>query len=126
MKQHLGVTHEAKELLAEWWAWPWATAMAIATTYLVILSSMLRGSRMNVGKTTLLRSAPGRSWEMMCESTVVLLSVPSARWLLVGLTVFVHTIALIGLDNLRVILTVGAVMFVCRTSASFRLCKPAR
>jgi hypothetical protein len=38
---------------------------AIVGLYLVILSSMLRGSRMNVGSTTLLKSAPGRSCEMM-------------------------------------------------------------
>jgi hypothetical protein len=38
--------------------------------YFVILSSILRGSKMKVGSTTLLRSAPGRSWEMMCDSTV--------------------------------------------------------
>jgi hypothetical protein len=34
-------------------------------TYLVIRSSMERGSRMKVGSTTRLRSAPGRSWEMI-------------------------------------------------------------
>jgi hypothetical protein len=38
--------------------------------YFVILSSILRGSKMKVGSTTLLRSAPGRSWEMICDSTV--------------------------------------------------------
>lgn len=35
----------------------------------MIRSSILRGSRMKVGRTTRLRSAPGRSWEMMCIST---------------------------------------------------------
>lgn len=35
----------------------------------MILSSMLRGSRINVGRTTRLRSAPGRSWEMIWERT---------------------------------------------------------
>jgi hypothetical protein len=35
----------------------------------VILSSILLGSRIKVGSTTRLRSAPGRSWEMMCERT---------------------------------------------------------
>jgi hypothetical protein len=34
-------------------------------TYLVIRSNMERGSRMKVGSTTRLRSAPGRSWEMI-------------------------------------------------------------
>lgn len=37
--------------------------------YFVIRSNMLRGSRMKVGKTTLLRSAPGLSWEMICDKT---------------------------------------------------------
>lgn len=36
----------------------------------VILSSIDRGSRMKVGSVTLLRSAPGRSWLMMCDRTV--------------------------------------------------------
>lgn len=40
------------------------------SSYFVIRSSMLRGSRMNVGRTTRLRSAPGRSCEMICMSTV--------------------------------------------------------
>ena len=39
-------------------------------THLVIRSSIDRGSRMNVGRTTRLKSAPGRSWEMICERTV--------------------------------------------------------
>lgn len=37
--------------------------------YFVILSSIDLGSKINVGRTTLLKSAPGRSCEMMCEST---------------------------------------------------------
>lgn len=40
-----------------------------AQTDFVIRSSMERGSRIKVGNVTLLRSAPGRSWAMMCEST---------------------------------------------------------
>ena len=39
-------------------------------SHFVILSSMLRGSRIKVGKTTRLRSAPGLSWEMMWERTI--------------------------------------------------------
>jgi hypothetical protein len=35
----------------------------------VIRSNMERGSRMKVGNVTRLRSAPGRSCDMMCEST---------------------------------------------------------
>lgn len=38
-------------------------------TDFVILSSIDRGSRMKVGKATRLKSAPGRSWAIMCEST---------------------------------------------------------
>jgi hypothetical protein len=38
-------------------------------THLVMRSSIDRGSRMKVGSVTRLRSAPGRSWEMMWEST---------------------------------------------------------
>lgn len=37
--------------------------------YFVILSSIDLGSRMKVGNVTRLKSAPGRSWEMMCERT---------------------------------------------------------
>lgn len=38
--------------------------------YFVIRSSIDLGSSMNVGSVTLLRSAPGRSCDMMWESTV--------------------------------------------------------
>lgn len=38
--------------------------------YFVMRSSMLRGSRIKVGRVTLLRSAPGLSCEMMCPSTL--------------------------------------------------------
>lgn len=40
-----------------------------ARTHFVILSSIDLGSRMKVGSVTLLKSAPGRSCEMMCERT---------------------------------------------------------
>jgi len=39
-------------------------------TYFVILSSIDLGSNINVGSVTRLRSAPGRSCDMMCMSTV--------------------------------------------------------
>ena len=42
----------------------------VVGAHLVIRSSMDRGSRIKVGSTTRLRSAPGRSWEMMCVRTV--------------------------------------------------------
>lgn len=38
--------------------------------HFVILSSIDLGSKMNVGRTTLLRSAPGRSCEMIWERTM--------------------------------------------------------
>lgn len=38
---------------------------SLSVAYFVILSSIDLGSKMNVGRTTLLRSAPGRSWEMI-------------------------------------------------------------
>lgn len=43
--------------------------LPLGITYLVIRSSMDRGSRMNVGSTTRLKSAPGRNCEMICERT---------------------------------------------------------
>lgn len=67
-EEHLRMAHETinqvSRLLHK--AAPGQTEMA---SYLVIRSSILRGSRMKVGRTTRLRSAPGRSWEMMCMST---------------------------------------------------------
>lgn len=41
------------------------------STHFVMRSSIDRGSRMKVGSVTRLRSAPGRSCDMMCVSTVV-------------------------------------------------------
>ena len=40
-------------------------------SHFVILSSIDLGSRIKVGNVILLRSAPGRSCEMMCESTAL-------------------------------------------------------
>ena len=31
---------------------------------------MDRGSKINVGSTTLLKSAPGRSWDIICDRTI--------------------------------------------------------
>lgn len=39
------------------------------TAYFVIRSSIDFGSKMNVGRVTLFRSAPGRNCDMICEST---------------------------------------------------------
>lgn len=46
---------------------PFHTSIRIA--YFVILSNIDLGSNMKVGKVTLLRSAPGRNWDIMWEST---------------------------------------------------------
>lgn len=57
-----------------------------AMSYFVILSSMDLGSSRNVGKVTLLKSAPGRSWEMMWDSTVGVSEAPGVlRSLYVGI-----------------------------------------
>lgn len=48
--------------------------------YFVILSSIDLGSRMKVGKVTLLKSAPGRSWEMMWDKTVGEVSLKPLTW----------------------------------------------
>lgn len=42
----------------------------LGIAYFVILSSIDLGSKMNVGRTTLLRSAPGRSCEIIWERTM--------------------------------------------------------
>lgn len=64
-KEGLGMCHEAVNAHV-------STSSPIAVdgeTHFVMRSSMDRGSSMKVGKVTLLRSAPGRSWEMMCMRT---------------------------------------------------------
>lgn len=80
-KEHFGMTHET---VASTSAGCWSSSFVILSLSLkagtgrfgsrgeadlVILSSMLRGSRMKVGRVTRLKSAPGRSWEMMCVRT---------------------------------------------------------
>lgn len=65
-KEGFGVCHEAIRNLI---SLSHIDRQKIWETDLVILSSMDRGSRMKVGRTTRLKSAPGRNWEMMCEST---------------------------------------------------------
>lgn len=57
-KEHLGVAHEAEARGVS----SLGSGKGVGgCTHLVMRSNMLRGSRMNVGRTTLLRSAPGRS-----------------------------------------------------------------
>jgi len=79
-------------------------------SHLVILSSIERGSRMKVGRVTRLRSAPGRSWLMMCERT----GFPSSLVSHISVTGLVvetsHTISLVGINDRLVIGgSVGAV-----------------
>ena len=60
------MAHEAgRKILASSKAWMFELVWA----HFVILSSMLRGSRIKVGRTTLLRSAPGRSCEIIWVKT---------------------------------------------------------
>lgn len=72
-EEHFWVAHEASEKggLSQRGSHK-GGGEASGVAHLVILSSMLRGSRMKVGRTTRLRSAPGRSWDMMCMSTTLL------------------------------------------------------
>ena len=46
-----------------------AIVLSRSSTNFVIRSSIDRGSRIKVGSVTLLRSAPGRNWDMMCPRT---------------------------------------------------------
>ncbi len=66
VQEHFRVAHEAAK---SGLAGEGSQSGALRATNFVILSSILRGSRIKVGRTTRLRSAPGRSWEMMCDRT---------------------------------------------------------
>lgn len=70
---------------------------AVLTDF-VILSNIDLSSRMNVGRVTLLRSAPGLNWEIMCERTVLDLSMLSSIPAGCGLT-----ISLVWLDHCGVV-----------------------
>src|SRR5690242_2357465 len=65
-KERLGVGHEAGTVSNI------ITPARLEASHLVMRSNMDRGSRMKVGRVTRLRSAPGRSCDMMCESTATL------------------------------------------------------
>lgn len=60
-KEGIGVSHEARRDVSFWKAKRQGSKAGDIISYLVIRSSIDRGSRMNVGRTTRLRSAPGRS-----------------------------------------------------------------
>ena len=86
--------HEALDWVVDVWHWKKSfrvrheAALSISDpaplkcmplgTYFVIRSSIDRGSRMKVGSVTLLKSAPGRSCEMICDKTTE--SVCEAWW----------------------------------------------
>jgi hypothetical protein len=60
----LGMCHEAAPTVST------SLSLYSRTTHFVMRSSIDRGSRMKVGSVTRLRSAPGRSCDMMWESTI--------------------------------------------------------
>lgn len=68
VEEHLGMAHETVAKRERRWS-AREKRRERTESHFVILSSMLLGSRIKVGKTTRLRSAPGRSWEMMWERT---------------------------------------------------------
>lgn len=63
-KESFRVGHEAAAIMVSS-----SLVEVVESSYFVILSNIDLGSRMKVGRTTLLRSAPGRNCEMMCERT---------------------------------------------------------
>jgi hypothetical protein len=67
-QQQFGMCHEAMNSQYSLFRSPLASSRLY--THFVILSNMLRGSKMKVGSTTRLKSAPGRNWEMMCDRTI--------------------------------------------------------
>ena len=63
----LGVGHEAVQPSVS----IYQRMHRLVLSYFVMRSSIDRGSRMKVGSVTRLRSAPGRSCDIMCESTAI-------------------------------------------------------
>ena len=62
------MSHEAGDAVSPLFIFP--SFSGLAGSYFVIRSNMDLGSKRKVGRVTLLRSAPGRNWEMMWERTV--------------------------------------------------------
>lgn len=71
VEEHLGVTHEAAQMVYQYVREHRGNCIVLRLrhTYFVMRSNIERGSRMKVGSTTRLKSAPGRSCEMMCVRT---------------------------------------------------------
>lgn len=66
-KQCFGVCHEAVEAVRRR-----CNGWGGSSTHFVMRSSMDLSSKMNVGRVIRDRSAPGRSWAMMCERTFLM------------------------------------------------------
>lgn len=66
-KHGLRMCHEAVSIISTCVA---LGVVGVVPTHFVIRSSMDRGSKMKVGRVTRLKSAPGRSCDMICMSTV--------------------------------------------------------
>ncbi len=88
------------------------------TAYFVILSNMLLGSKMNVGNTTRLKSAPGLSWEMICERTVQFHQQAPSH-----LESVYPTIALIGLYDRCLVLRAIRSCFIYRRPVACRFAR---
>jgi hypothetical protein len=68
LEHKFGMCHEA---IRDWLAgWKVIYNFPRVETYFVIRSNIDRGSRIKVGRVTLLRSAPGRSCDMIWERTM--------------------------------------------------------
>jgi hypothetical protein len=79
-------------------------------THFVILSSILLGSRMKVGSTTRLKSAPGRSWLIICDKT----RRSQHQSLFFVLEKYILTISLVRLHDRRLVLRPIRLRFIVR------------
>jgi hypothetical protein len=78
-----------------------AGQLSCSPTYFVIRSSMDRSSRMNVGRVIRDRSAPGRSWAMICDNTSSVISCGSSQTIRVVYHCFVQVRRRSPLDHSR-------------------------
>lgn len=109
-QQRLWVGHEAVQRQVS--ATPTSLGGGETQTHLVIRSSIDRGSRINVGSVIRLRSAPGRSCEMMWVSTAerARWSVQSLRRRTKQLLGWRRTIALLRVDDSLIVAGDGRVV----------------
>jgi hypothetical protein len=82
-----------------------------AQSYFVILSSIDLSSRMNVGRVTRERSAPGRNCAMMCESTTAVLNMFGSKHKSKALTISLFWLNHSGVlvDRFSLVLRGGAI-----------------